>query len=47
MDGYVFHCNNIECRAELTQQAIVTTCQHIYCIDWYVRLCSGPADRPF
>lgn len=30
-----FHlrCNNLRCRERLTEQAVVTTCSHIFCLD--------------
>lgn len=26
-------CNSLKCRAQLTEQAVVTTCSHIFCIN--------------
>ncbi|KAH8879466.1 hypothetical protein GQ53DRAFT_738742 [Thozetella sp. PMI_491] len=29
----VLRCNNLKCRSELQNRALVTTCSHIYCVD--------------
>ncbi|KAL8673169.1 MAG: hypothetical protein Q9168_002398 [Polycauliona sp. 1 TL-2023] len=28
---FALRCNNLKCRAQLTEQAVVTTCSHIFC----------------
>ncbi|KAF2401475.1 hypothetical protein EJ06DRAFT_556038 [Trichodelitschia bisporula] len=31
-DDYTFRCNTLTCRVELKDQAVVTTCSHIFCL---------------
>ncbi|KAJ3479099.1 hypothetical protein NLG97_g8408 [Lecanicillium saksenae] len=38
-------CNNLKCRAELNDRALVTTCSHIFCLDCTTRFCLSGQDR--
>lgn len=33
MDGFVLRCNALKCRATLSDQGVVTTCSHLYCVE--------------
>ncbi|BFZ60094.1 hypothetical protein YB2330_001116 [Saitoella coloradoensis] len=32
----ILKCNHLRCRAALGNQGVVTTCSHIFCVDWWV-----------
>ncbi|OAA55997.1 ubiquitin-like activating enzyme (UlaA) [Cordyceps fumosorosea ARSEF 2679] len=38
-------CNNLKCRAELSDRALVTTCSHIFCLECTNRFCLPGQDR--
>ncbi|KFY20244.1 hypothetical protein V491_03872 [Pseudogymnoascus sp. VKM F-3775] len=38
MMEYALRCNNLTCRKELNEEAIVTTCSHIFCLECANRL---------
>ncbi|KAJ8609518.1 hypothetical protein MRB53_039076 [Persea americana] len=33
MDDCQLRCNHLKCRALVSQQAVVTTCSHLFCVD--------------
>ncbi|KAM3536133.1 hypothetical protein MY4038_000599 [Beauveria bassiana] len=38
-------CNNLKCRAELNDRALVTTCSHIFCLECTNRFCLSGQDQ--
>ncbi|KFY30820.1 hypothetical protein V493_01630 [Pseudogymnoascus sp. VKM F-4281 (FW-2241)] len=47
MMEYALRCNNLKCRTELSEEAIVTTCSHIFCLECANRfLLANGSNRP-